>query len=93
MRIRPLGRDSPPGVIEWSGANEGVNLLDIDTLVSLVVLVTTIAGSHTLLRKELKAEIREVEDSIRADIRRLDDRVYQLASGLKPLVEQAERQA
>ena len=62
-------------------------VMDLQSLVSLVVLVTTILGLHALLRKELKSEI----DSVRADVRRLDDRVYALAVGMKPLIEQAER--
>ena len=81
--------------------NEGVIHLDVDTIATLVVLVTTILGSHTVLRRELKADIKDVRAEIkdvrneikdvRDDVRRLDDRVYQLAVGLKPLVEQAER--
>lgn len=88
--------------------------MELDTLVSLVVLVTTIVGSHAVLRRELKSDIMDVRDTMTSDLRRLDgridrlegridrlddridrldDRMYQLAAGLKPLVEQAERQA
>jgi len=73
-------------------------IMDLESLLSLVVLVTTIVGSHALLRKELtaaiKAEVGAVRaelEVVRADIRRLDDRVYGLAAGMKPLIEQAER--
>ena len=74
--------------------------MELESLLSLVVLVTTIVGSHALLRKEFKADLTSEIDSVRAelgivqaDIRRLDDRVYALASGMKPLIEQADRQA
>lgn len=73
--------------------------MDVDTIATLVVLVTTILGSHAMLRRELKAEIRDSHaglkadvDQVKEDVRRLDDRVYQLAVGMRPLIEQAERQ-
>jgi hypothetical protein len=65
--------------------------MDIGTLVSLVVLVTTITGSHALLRREFKAEIKSEIVRLEAKLDRIDDRLYQLATGLKPLVEQAEK--
>lgn len=67
--------------------------MDLAALVPTVVVVTTILGSHALLRKEFKSDIGRLEQRIESRMDRLDDRVYQLAAGLKPLVEQAERQA
>ena len=61
--------------------------MDWTGLAGLAAIWATLVTSHALLRRELKADIREVRD----DVRRLDDRMYQLATGLKPLVEQAER--
>ena len=76
-------------VLEWLTRNEEVIRVDLETVSTIVILVTTIVGSHAMLRRELKADIKDVRD----DLRRLDDRVYQLASGLKPLIDEAERQS
>lgn len=71
--------------------NEEVVPLDIETLATIVVLVTTIGSSHALLRREFKTEIAGLRQEVKSDIKALDDRVYQLATGLKPLIEQAQR--
>ena len=76
-------------VLESLTRNEEVIRVDLETVSTIVILVTTIVGSHAMLRRELRSDIKDVRD----DLRRLDDRVYQLASGLKPLIEEAERQS
>ena len=76
-------------VLESLTRNEEVIRVDLETVSTIVILVTTIVGSHAMLRRELRSDIKDVRD----DLRRLDDRVYQLASGLKPLIDEAERQS
>lgn len=73
---------------------ERVIQVDLETLATIVVLVTTIGSSHALLRREIHDVSREVKADIhrvKQDVDRLDDRVYQLATGLKPLIDQAQR--
>lgn len=47
-------------------------------------------GTVAELRTELKADIADVRTELKADLHHLDDRVYALAAGLRPLVEQAK---
>jgi hypothetical protein len=49
--------------------------------------IGTTITSFLALAAYLRAEIKDV----RADIRRLDDRVYALATGIKPLIDQVQR--
>lgn len=42
------------------------------------------------LRTEFKADIARLETELRSDIARLDDRVYALAAGLRPQIEQSQ---
>lgn len=44
-------------------------------------------------RAELKQDSLSLRAELKGDIERLDNRVYALAAGLRPLVEQAERVA
>lgn len=65
--------------------------MELDTLVSLVVLVTTIVGSHAMPRRDLRAEIARVEtrlDRIEARLDWLTERLFDVAAGRGP-----ERQA
>ena len=57
--------------------------MDAGTVATIVTTVTTFLGLIAYIR----AEIRDV----RSDIRRLDDRVFALASGGKPFAPQNER--
>ncbi|WP_182379569.1 hypothetical protein [Nocardioides sp. WS12] len=73
---------------------------DLDTWISLAVLVTALTGFYVALRRELHAEISglrgEMADlrvDLKADINRLDDRVYALASGMRPHLEKSDRPA
>lgn len=53
----------------------------------------TIAGLDTKIdgvRDQLREELHGVRDELRSDIGRLDDRVYALAVGLRPQVEEAQ---
>ena len=57
--------------------------VDLDTVATIVAMAAIVGSSHALLWRQL----RETNDNVR----RLDDRIYQLATGLKPLVEQAQQ--
>lgn len=74
--------------------------MDIDTWVSLAVLVGGLAGMYWALRREInevRAELKDTRSELRDDIARLDhrvsrldDHVYALAVGLKPHIERAQ---
>jgi len=69
---------------------ERVIHMDIETITTLVVLVTTILGSHAMLRRDLRSEIGRVEsrlDRIEARLDWLTERLFEVASS------RAERQS
>jgi hypothetical protein len=53
-------------------------------------LRTELKGDIAGLRAELKGDIARVRAELAVDIGRLDDRVYALAAGLRPQVEEAQ---
>ncbi len=53
-------------------------------------LRSELTGDIDGLRTELKGDIGDLRTELKGDIARLDDRVYALAAGLRPLVEQAQ---
>ena len=54
-------------------------------------LRTGVKADMSELRTELKADIATVRTDLGAAINRLDDRVYALAAGLRPLTQSGER--
>ena len=78
--------------------------MTIDTWVSLAALLAVLltlgglilAQGRSLdakidgLRTELKGDIGRLRTELKGDIGRLDDRVYALASGLRPQIEDAQ---
>ena len=55
-------------------------------------LRTELKGDIAELRREVKSDITELRTELKGDIERVDDRVYALASGLKPDIERAGQQ-
>ena len=53
-------------------------------------LRTELKGDIGRLRTELKGDIGRLRTELKGDIGRLDDRVYALASGLRPQIEDAQ---
>lgn len=53
-------------------------------------LRTELKGDITELRTELKGDIAGLRTELKGDIRLLDDRVYALAAGLRPRLEEAQ---
>lgn len=61
---------------------------------TLVTMLGALVGLHVLLsrkierfRLEFKHDIAELRTELKDDIVRLDDRVYALAAGLRPIIE------
>lgn len=74
--------------------------MDIDTWVSTLAVIGAIFALYFSLRRDLKSEIAEVKAEIKGEIVRLegrintlDDRVYGLAVGLKPVIDEAAARA
>lgn len=70
--------------------------MDIDTWVSTLAVIGAIFALYFSLRRELKSEIAEVKGEIvrlEGRINTLDDRVYGLAVGLKPVIDEAAARA
>lgn len=61
--------------------------MDSDTIATIASLLTSQVAGLIALGAYLHADIRRVES--RVD--RLDDRVHQLATGLRPIIDRAER--
>lgn len=63
--------------------------MGIPGILSVVTIVLTVLGSHAVLRRDVKAELQ----TLQARIDRLDDRIYQLATGIRPLIQGAEHES
>lgn len=66
--------------------------MDLDTWVSTLAIMGAIFALYFLLRRELKAEGADVKGEIvrlEGRVNTLDDRVYGLAVGLKPVIDDA----
>ena len=77
--------------------------MDLDTWVSTLAIISAMSALYFSLRRELKADIADVRTALSADIARvddrvsrvearistLDDRVYALAVGMKPVIDEA----
>jgi len=50
-------------------------------------------GDIAELRHELKGDLAELRHELKSDVGRLDDRVYALAAGLRPQLEEARASA
>ena len=59
----------------------------METAVTILSVLGAIAGMGAYLH----ADIRRVETRLEASIEKLDDRLYALATGLKPLIDDARR--
>lgn len=59
--------------------------VDVGTLVSTLSITGGMLALYVALRRELKSDIAEVK----AHLVRLDDRVYALATGMKPVIDEA----
>ena len=64
--------------------------MDAGTLAAIGTTITTFLALITYIRVEVRDLRGEMKD-VRSDIRRLDDRVFALASGGKPFAAQNER--
>ncbi len=70
--------------------------MDIDTWVSILATTSAIVALYFSLRRELKAEVADVKGEIgrlEGRVNTLDDRVYGLAVGLKPVIDEAAARA
>lgn len=64
--------------------------MDAGTIATISTTLLTFLALIGYLRSEIKDFRSEITD-VRDDVERLDDRVYALAFGRKPLIDQAER--
>lgn len=63
---------------------------------STLAVIGAIIAMYFTLRRELKADIADVRSEVKdvkAHVVRLDDRVYSLAVGMRPVIDEAERRA
>ena len=79
--------------------------MEMSTLAEMATTVGAFGALYGALRREIRAvdtrlsgvemrldaKIDGQRSELKADIARLDDRIYALASGLRPLLEQAQR--
>ena len=69
-------------------------VVTMDTVVTIVSILASLAGAVLYLDRKivnLDHKIDTLRLEIKNDTQRLDDRVFALAAGMKPLIEQAQR--
>jgi len=89
------------GVIEVDSDTVAIIGTMIGTMIgTLVTMLGALVGLYALLsrridrvRAELRGDTAELRKELKDDIARLDDRIYALAAGLRPLVESLPNQA
>lgn len=91
MRCRAFGLCSVAFSIGPTHTGDVITL-SLDTWISLVVLVSALSGFYVALRREmhgleasLRTEFRSEISRLENHLIRLDDRVYALASGGRPV--------
>ncbi|KAA1418452.1 hypothetical protein F0U44_08015 [Nocardioides humilatus] len=74
--------------------------VDIDTWVSTLAIIGAMFALYFTLRRELKSDLGEFRAEVGREfaklegrVNTLDDRVYALAVGMRPVIDEAERRA
>lgn len=66
----------------------------MSTLAEVATTLVALGASYGALRREIRAidlKVDGVRTELKADIAKLDDRAYTLATGLRPVIEQSQR--
>ena len=89
-QIRSLRSDVQRDLVRLDGK---VDSLRVELKGDIAELRHELKGDLAELRHELKGDLAELRHELKSDVGRLDDRVYALAAGLRPQLEEARSSA